>query len=32
MAELEAELAELIGIMVEDFYQPKINGFTARSD
>ncbi|VDN13743.1 unnamed protein product [Dibothriocephalus latus] len=31
-AELEAELAELIGIMVEDFYQPKINGFTARSD
>ncbi|VDL92849.1 unnamed protein product, partial [Schistocephalus solidus] len=31
-AELEAELAELIAIMVEDFYQPKINGFTAKSD
>nr|VZH89166.1 unnamed protein product [Spirometra erinaceieuropaei] len=31
-AELEAELAELIAIMVEEFYQPKINGFTARSD
>nr|CDS23113.1 phosphoglucomutase 2 [Echinococcus granulosus] len=31
MAELEAELAELIGLMVEEFYQPKLNGFTARS-
>lgn len=32
MAELEAELAELIGLMVEEFYQPNLNGFTARSD
>ncbi|VUZ50130.1 unnamed protein product [Hymenolepis diminuta] len=32
MAELEAELTELIGLMVKEFYQPDVNGFTARSD
>jgi len=32
MAELDVELAELISVMVEDLYQPTINGFTARSD
>ncbi|VDN98752.1 unnamed protein product [Rodentolepis nana] len=32
MSELDSELAELIGLMVEEFYQPDVNGFTARSD